>query len=68
MIIIFEIIEINKVKIMIYAFLVIDSTASPDFSKYSVIHPKIFHGREKRQISTTSEKVSNPFQFALKFS
>lgn len=32
-------------------------TPSIDFSRHVVIKPKIFHGREKRQISTTLEDV-----------
>ena len=29
---------------------------APDFSRHTLIKPKIYHGREKRQISTTREE------------
>lgn len=31
---------------------------APDFGRHTLIKPRIYHGREKRQISTTREEVS----------
>lgn len=47
-------------KYVFYALFFVTAELHPatDFTRHTIIKPKIYHGREKRQISTTREEVT----------
>lgn len=49
--------NVTVLNVLFFAFLAAELHPAPDFSRHTLIKPRIYHGREKRQISTTKSEV-----------
>lgn len=51
--------KMSSIFLLNFLFFSAELHPAPDFGRHTLIKPRIYHGREKRQISTTREEVRN---------